>query len=600
MHIIFFSLQLIEALDNLALVASSKVKRKTNSRFISKPMTPKFEQSAKGTSITKTQRCEISKTGKENCRPPQPTRKITKDTKTNVSKTKTKIFNQRLQPLCDLISSSELSKRSQSEECPKMSCLTPTDVRSRLVKCQLEISSDFKSWAYDLITLINKLRDFRLVRGLARTNFCDLMGQFENFETMMSQVISASINPTALNVFLHHRSGTETWHLDALGKTFRKMFDRSSPECGKLADGFTGSRLLEMLPRNWIVVSVSDSFKSKVRIALFGQNLDTDVLEVPSFDELIANFVDALNTGAQIDETLSKKNYWKQRFSAEDKLKDIVSLLNQSLNPLHEKMSTFGNIKAVILIVDNKSSCIPWEHLDCLRNYPVGRYPSLEFFCRHLAMHQSKIENPVVQLNRGFYLLNPGGDLLKTEKNFENFFETIQKPSFDGFIRSEPSLETMKSKLEDSNLYVYCGHGAGSKYYPAYFLRDKVRNLNNCVPMLMGCSSGAVCSLSDYLDPTALPLDFLLAGSPAVVATLWRVSDNEIDLFTKALMQQICIMKTENECIQLDSSMEGKGRASDDDGSLSKIVKECQSAVKLQVSTGHAPIVFGLPVLKFE
>ena len=83
-------------------------------------------------------------------------------------------------------------------------------------------------------------------------------------------------------------------------------------------------------------------------------------------------------------------------------------------------------------------------------------------------------------LESNFYywaeLVNSSGDLLKTEKTFESFFPQIKKPSFEGLIRSEPTSETMKSKLEgDCNLYVYCGHGAGSKYYPSYFLRDKVR-----------------------------------------------------------------------------------------------------------------------------
>lgn len=94
---------------------------------------------------------------------------------------------------------------------------------------------------------------------------------------------------------------------------------------------------------------------------------------------------------------------------------------------------------------------------------------------------------------------------------------------------------------------LYFGHGAGSQY-----IRPRtIKKLDKCsaVVWLMGCSSGAVTEYGE-LEPQAVPLAYLSAGNKAssspeeektpennskclsVVATLWDVTDKDIDRFS--------------------------------------------------------------------
>lgn len=38
--------------------------------------------------------------------------------------------------------------------------------------------------------------------------------------------------------------------------------------------------------------------------------------------------------------------------------------------------------------------------------------------------------------------------------------------------------------------------------------------------------------------PEATPLSYLLAGSPAIVASLWELTTKEVNLFTEALLDE--------------------------------------------------------------
>ncbi|KAI8376398.1 peptidase family C50-domain-containing protein, partial [Radiomyces spectabilis] len=79
----------------------------------------------------------------------------------------------------------------------------------------------------------------------------------------------------------------------------------------------------------------------------------------------------------------------------------------------------------------------------------------------------------------------------------------------------------------------YFGHSAGQS-----FIRGQmIRQLPQCsVALLFGCSSGALGSQGEY-DPQGYVLNFLMGGSPAVVANLWDVTDKSIDQVSKKMME---------------------------------------------------------------
>jgi separase len=75
----------------------------------------------------------------------------------------------------------------------------------------------------------------------------------------------------------------------------------------------------------------------------------------------------------------------------------------------------------VILILDKSLHMFPWESLPCLRGQSVSRLPSFGSLMERVVV--SPIEGmswPGVSANRGFFVLNPEGDLTHTQSQFEN------------------------------------------------------------------------------------------------------------------------------------------------------------------------------------
>jgi len=75
----------------------------------------------------------------------------------------------------------------------------------------------------------------------------------------------------------------------------------------------------------------------------------------------------------------------------------------------------------VLLVLDKALHLFPWESLPCLRGRSVSRLPSFGSFLERVV--DSPIDGvmwPRVAPNRGFFILNPDGDLSYTQTQFEN------------------------------------------------------------------------------------------------------------------------------------------------------------------------------------
>jgi len=74
----------------------------------------------------------------------------------------------------------------------------------------------------------------------------------------------------------------------------------------------------------------------------------------------------------------------------------------------------------VVLILDKALHMFPWESLPCLRGRSVSRLPSIGSLMERVVV--SPIEGaswPSVSANKGFFVLNPSGDLTHTQSQFE-------------------------------------------------------------------------------------------------------------------------------------------------------------------------------------
>ena len=224
----------------------------------------------------------------------------------------------------------------------------------------------------------------------------------------------------------------------------------------------------------------------------------------------------------------------------------------------------------LILVLDRRLQAFPWESLPYLEAASVSRVGSmLSLRQRIVAMRLRKdsvstVDLPdggegchVVPRTSGTYILNPASNLPNTQTTLNPTLSNLTKgqdANWTLIVDEEPDEARFSSALSDSRILLYFGHGGGTQY-----IRPRtIKRLERCseVIWLMGCSSGAVYEYGE-LEPNAIPLAYLLAGSEnrgveviekdiqegsgrcmAVVATLWDVTDKDIDRFSLAVGEE--------------------------------------------------------------
>lgn len=240
----------------------------------------------------------------------------------------------------------------------------------------------------------------------------------------------------------------------------------------------------------------------------------------------------------------------------------------------------------LILVLDKKLHNFPWESLSCLHGQSVSRVGSmLHVRERLLSMRRRHdAERAIVSSRKGTYVVNPSGDLAKTQKLLEPALSPLLKAT-DGEASAvgwkaisgrAPAGDEFAQSLSDSDVFLYFGHGSGNQYISNRSVRKLQRAAQ--VVWLMGCSSGQVTENGD-LEPYSVPLSYLVAGESvelahvgavrakddgrvdsahgseedpvsdqqhrgrdgvcmAVLATLWDVTDKDIDRFSIRVGQE--------------------------------------------------------------
>ncbi|KAJ4962506.1 hypothetical protein NE237_022445 [Protea cynaroides] len=196
----------------------------------------------------------------------------------------------------------------------------------------------------------------------------------------------------------------------------------------------------------------------------------------------------------------------------------------------------------IILVLDSEVQMLPWESMPILRKQEVYRMPSVAgissilktSYCHKDQLQKIAAAFPLIDPLDAFYLLNPSGDLIDTQADFEGWLRN-QKLEMQGKVGMSPTTEELAMALKSHDLFIYFGHGSGTQYIP----RNEIQKLENCAAtLLMGCSSGSL-SLMGCYAPEGAPISYLLAGSPVIVANLWDVTDKDIDRFGKAMLDAL-------------------------------------------------------------
>ncbi|KAG0170304.1 hypothetical protein DFQ29_009352 [Apophysomyces sp. BC1021] len=237
----------------------------------------------------------------------------------------------------------------------------------------------------------------------------------------------------------------------------------------------------------------------------------------------------------------------------------------------------------IILILDKHTHMFPLESMPIMRPQAVSRLPCISFLRDRIAYgrassnrtHDEEWEDIKVDRQSAYYILNPSGDLMNTQREFESTFRST--PGWSGIVQEKPSEMLCQQALMSKELYLYFGHSAGQ----AFLRGQHVRQVKQCpVALLMGCSSGALDSQGDY-DPSGYVMNFLLGGSPCVVANLWDVTDKSIDKVTKKIMSTWGLLDQTNH---------------DQTASLVESVVASRDECNLPYLIGAAPVVYGVPV----
>jgi separase len=276
-----------------------------------------------------------------------------------------------------------------------------------------------------------------------------------------------------------------------------------------------------------------------------------------------------------------------------------------------------------ILLLDKALHIFPWESLPCMQGLPVSRVPSLACLRRLLLdRHQPELtpssscppaEGHHTPPTGGTYILNPSSDLTSTQSLFSPSFSTL--PQWKGISARPPTEEEFASALSDSNILLYFGHGSGAQY-----IRGRtIRRLDKCraTVLLMGCSSAALSDNGEF-EPAGPVWNYMMAGCPAVVGTLWDVTDRDLDRFAAGVVEKWGVV--ERGVLKGDDGSRGRGKGKGGIGkgekgcggaegesgsgkgggygnaSLVEAVARSRGKCKLRYVTAAAVVVYGIPV----
>lgn len=186
---------------------------------------------------------------------------------------------------------------------------------------------------------------------------------------------------------------------------------------------------------------------------------------------------------------------------------------------------------------------------------------------------------------------------------------------------------------ESSELFVYCGHGAGERMHDTF----RLRKFASCpASLLWGCSSGRLKARGIH-DALGTALYYLIAGAPFLVANLWDVTDKDIDKLcmghmgrTFPAVESVAVSPASGSSDQETSRKGAKGtKASSTSRSRSKstssvsgsgsggsmslgeghshqpihaalALAECRDVCRMPYAVGAAPVVYGIPALVTE
>ena len=234
-----------------------------------------------------------------------------------------------------------------------------------------------------------------------------------------------------------------------------------------------------------------------------------------------------------------------------------------------------------VLIPGASCSQIPWESIPSLRAKSVTRMPTLIQLKDHLIKYRNLLDNGI-DACKGYYVINPGGDLQRTESNLSPKFKDLD--GWSGLIGEVPDDSDILKAFDEKNLYIYAGHGGGEQY-----IKSKNIKKRDFIPpsLLLGCSSGLLKG-GGSIHPYGTAYNYINGGCPMLLVNMWDVTDKDIDLFTITALTKWGFFVDYDSFDPFDISV--------DNSTISLSIAEARNVCKLKYLNGAAPIIYGLPL----
>lgn len=253
-----------------------------------------------------------------------------------------------------------------------------------------------------------------------------------------------------------------------------------------------------------------------------------------------------------------------------------------SLPPHVKNTKQGGNLHRaqphIVFILDETLQDIPLESIPCLRRYhrSCSRMPGMNALllsCMHEPMC-SKMDNQIaskskncetnnnradiekenhhadhsVHLENSWYVIDPEKNLSGTRQVMSSLLLPFAKYyNWDGYVGEIPPEATVRRNHENSELFIYCGHGWGSclmnqsqAVATNTSSNTSLRKFESCpAALLWGCSSGTLITHGKIHDPTGVAVTYLQRGAPFVIANLWDVTERDIDKLSETYMNKM-------------------------------------------------------------
>jgi len=271
---------------------------------------------------------------------------------------------------------------------------------------------------------------------------------------------------------------------------------------------------------------------------------------------------------SHFQQTLSNTRMWTEAC-------DLATGLRQRIDD-KSRESTSANTKIkrrpLLIVMDENVKHVPWESMPICSSQRLYRIPSIAM-ARAIYTVQQNFNSRRIELNKSYFVLNPMGDLVKTQAQLDPI---LKRTGWNGTVGTLPNIAELTCALQDSGLYLYFGHGGGREIYK----RVPTESLSfRAAAILMGCSSGSYDN-TDSSSDASVAIMYLFADAPVVLGNLWDVTDSDIDRLSVRLLNEWLSGEQQIECAYK---------------CLAHTVNSSRGACQLRYLVGAAPVLYGIP-----